>query len=162
MLQVTLPSDREILITRVFNAPRRLVFDAHTKPELLRRWMSGPDGWSWVVCEVDLRIGGAYRWVWRGPGGIEMGIHGIHTEIVAPERLAITQVFDMGRPGDEAIGTLVLIEENGRTTLKNTTRYPSKDARDGALKSGMADGMEAGYARLDQLVDSGPAHSTHG
>jgi uncharacterized protein YndB with AHSA1/START domain len=153
-LQVSLPSDREILITRSFNAPRRLVFDAHTKPELLRRWLSGPDGWAWVVCEVDLREGGAYRWVWRGPDGVEMGIHGVHREIVVPERLTCTQIFEMGRPGDEAIGTLVLTEKDGQTTLRNTTLYPSKEARDGALQSGMADGMEAGFARLDQLITS--------
>lgn len=151
-LKVDTPSDREIRITRVFEAPRPLVFDCWTKPELLRRWLTGPPGWSFVVCEVDLRVGGAYRFVWRGPDGTEMGMGGVHREVVPPERIVNTQLFDQDWTGGEAVGTLVLTERDGRTTATNTVLYSSKAARDGALKSGMEQGLEAGYARLDELV----------
>lgn len=151
-LKVDTPSDREIRITRVFEAPRPLVFDCWTKPELLRRWLTGPPGWSFVVCEVDLRVGGAYRFVWRGPDGTEMGMGGVHREVVPPERIVNTQLFDQDWTGGEAVGTLVLTERDGRTTATNTILYSSKAARDGALKSGMEQGLEAGYARLDELV----------
>lgn len=151
-LKVDTPSDREIRITRVFDAPRPLVFDCWTKPELLRRWLTGPPGWSFVVCEVDLRVGGAYRFVWRGPDGTEMGMGGVHREVVAPERIVNTQLFDQDWTGGEAVGTLVLTEKDGRTTATNTILYSSKAARDGALKSGMEQGLEAGYARLDELL----------
>ncbi len=151
-LKVDTPSDREIRITRVFEAPRPLVFDCWTKPELLRRWLTGPPGWSFVVCEVDLRVGGAYRFVWRGPDGTEMGMGGVHREVVPPERIVNTQLFDQDWTGGEAVGTLLLSEKDGRTTATNTILYSSKAARDGALKSGMEQGMEAGYARLDELL----------
>ncbi len=153
-LKLTTPSDREIAMTRVFNAPRKLVFDAWTKPELLKRWMIGPPGWSFVVCEIDLRVGGAYRYVWRGPDGMEMGMGGIHREIVRPERIVCTQLFDQDWTGGEAVGTLTFLEQAGKTTAINTVLYSSKEARDGALKSGMEQGMEAGYARLDELLAS--------
>ena len=93
-LQVTTPSEREIAMTRVFDAPRRLVFDAWTRPELLKRWLGVRGGWSFAVCEVDLRVGGAYRFVWRGPNGKEMGMGGVYREIVPPERLVATELFD--------------------------------------------------------------------
>jgi len=93
-LKVTTPMEREIVMTRVFDAPRRLVFDALTKPELLRQWLLGPPGWSMPVCEIDLRVGGAYRYLWRGPDGIEMGTRGVFREIAAPERLVATEKFD--------------------------------------------------------------------
>ena len=92
-LQVATPTDREIVLTRVFNAPRRLVFDAFTKPELLKRWF-GPRGWSLVVCEVDLRVGGTFRFVLRSPDGKEMGIRGVYREIVAPERSVHLESYD--------------------------------------------------------------------
>ncbi len=151
-LKVDTPSDREIRITRVFDAPRPLVFDCWTKPELLRRWLTGPPGWTFVVCEVDLRVGGAYRFVWRGPDGTEMGMGGVHREVVPPERIVTTQLFDQDWTGGEAVGTLVLTEKDGLTTATDTILYSSRAARDGALKSGMEQGMEAGYARLDELL----------
>ncbi len=151
-LKVDTPSDREIRITRDFDAPRPLVFDCWTKPELLKRWLTGPPGWSFVVCDVDLRVGGAYRFVWRGPDGIEMGMGGVHREVVPPERIVNTQRFDQDWTGGEAVGTLVLTEKDGRTTSTNTILYASKAARDGALQSGMEKGMEAGYVRLDELL----------
>jgi uncharacterized protein YndB with AHSA1/START domain len=151
-MQLTLPSDREIMVTRVFNAPRRLVFDAFTKPELLKRWFCGPDGWSLEVCEVDLRAGGAYRYVWRGPNGMEMGMGGVHREVVAPERIVCTARFDQDWTGGESLGTMVLTEHEGKTTLTNTILYSSREARDAVLKTPMEQGMAAGYDRLEAVL----------
>ena len=153
-MQLATPTEREIVVTRVFNAPRRLVFDAFTKPELLKRWLFGPDGWTLEVCEVDLRVGGAYRYLWRGPNGVAMGMGGIHREIVIPERVVATQLFDQDWTGGEAVGTLVLIEENGKTTLTNTLLYSSKEARDAVLKTPMDKGMAAGYDRIEELLET--------
>lgn len=153
-LTVTLPSDCEIMMTRVFDAPRPLVFDCWTKPELLRRWLTGPPGWEFAVCDVDLRVGGAYRYVWRGPDGMEMGMGGVFLEIVPPERIANTQLFDQDWTGGEARGTLILTEDGPRTITTNTVLYSSKEARDGALASGMAEGVAAGCDRLEELLAS--------
>ena len=153
-LQITTPSEREIVITRVLNAPRKLVFDAWTKPELVKRWLLGPPGWSFLVCEIDLRVGGAYRFVWRRQDGTEMGMGGIYREIMPPERIVNTQLFDQDWTGGEAVGTLVLTEKDGVTTATNTVLYTSREARDGALSTRMAEGMEAGYVRLDALLAS--------
>lgn len=151
-LEITTPSDREIIVTRVFDAPRTLVFDAWTKPELLKRWLFGPDGWSFAVCEVDLRVGGRYRFVWKHNNGTEMGMGGIYKEVRPPARIVNTQLFDQDWTGGEAIGTLVLTEKDGKTITTDTILYVSKEARDGALKSGMTDGMEMGYVRLDNML----------
>jgi len=153
-LEVTTPSDREIMLTRMFDAPRSLVFDCYTKPELLKRWLTGPDGWSLVVCDNDLRIGGAFRWVWRGPDGQDMGMGGVHREIVRPERIVRTELFDQDWTGGEAVGTLVLTEQGGRTTATTTVLYASLQARDGALKSGMTKGVAASNDRLEALLAS--------
>jgi uncharacterized protein YndB with AHSA1/START domain len=151
-LHVTTPSDREIVMTRVFDAPRSLVFDAYTKPELLRRWLLGPPGWTMVVCDIDLRVGGAYRFVWRGLDGTEMGMGGVHREIVPPERIVTTALFDEDWTGGETLNTLVLTEHDGKTTLTNTVLYSSREARDNALRTGMEQGMAAGYDRLAELL----------
>lgn len=151
-LQVTAPSDREIVMTRVFDAPRQLVFDAHTKPDLVRRWLLGPPGWTMPVCEIDLRVGGRFRYVWRKDDGAEMGMGGVFREIVRPERIVHTELFDQDWTGGETVSTTRFTERDDRTTLTITTLYSSKEARDGALKSGMTDGMEVGYARLDELL----------
>jgi uncharacterized protein YndB with AHSA1/START domain len=156
-LKLTTSGDREIVMTRVFDAPRSLVFDALTKPELLKRWFFGPPGWSLVVCEVDLKVGGAYRYVWRGPDGTEMGMGGVHREVVPPERIVCTQLFDEDWTGGEALGTLVLTEQDGKTTLTNTVRYASREARDAVLKTPMESGVAAGYDRLAELLASMPA-----
>ena len=154
-LQVTTPSDREIAMTRVFDAPRTLVFDAHTKPELVRRWLLGPPGWSMPVCEIDLRVGGKYRYVWRHDrNGNEMGMGGLYREIVAPERIVNTERFDEAWYPGEALNTLVLVEKGGRTTLTQTVRYESREARDAVLKSGMESGVAASYERLADLLAS--------
>src|SRR5215203_6188793 len=118
-LEVTTPTEREIVMTRSFDAPRRLVFDAWTKPELVRQWLLGPPGWTMPVCEIDLRVGGKYRYVWRGPDGTEMGMGGVHREVLPPEKIVCTQLFDQDWSGGEAIGTLVLTEQDGVTTLTN-------------------------------------------
>jgi uncharacterized protein YndB with AHSA1/START domain len=151
-LKVTTPTDREIVMTRVFDAPRGLVFDALTKPELLKRWFFGPPGWSLVVCEIDLRVGGGYRFVWRGPDGTEMGMRGVYREIVPPERYVGTESYDQSwYPGD-AVGTTVLVEQGGKTTLTLTVRYESQEARDAVLKTPMEHGVAVGYDRLAELL----------
>jgi uncharacterized protein YndB with AHSA1/START domain len=158
-LKITTPTDREIVITRVFDAPRRLVFDTMSKPELLQRWLTGPPDWSMPVCESDLRVGGAFRHVWRGPNGEEMAMRGVYREVVAPERIVRIESFEFGceAQGGEQVGTLVLTEQGGKTTLTLTVLYPSKQARDGAIASGMERGLGAGYDRLDALLASMPA-----
>ena len=154
---VSTPTDREIVLTREFDAPRRLVFDAHTRPELLERWMYGPDGWSLAVCEVDLRVGGALRYVWRAPDGSEMGLSGVYREIVPPERLVHTQTFDEPWSAGETLVTTVLDERAGRTVLTMTMRYQSREARDQALATNMAQGAGMSYDRLAKLLASLPA-----
>jgi uncharacterized protein YndB with AHSA1/START domain len=153
-LKLTTPTEREIVMTRVFNAPRKLVFDAMTKPELLKRWFAGPPGWSLTVCDIDLKVGGGYRYVWRGPDGTNMGMRGKFLEIVPPERVVQTEAFDESWYPGEAEGTLVLVEENGKTTLTLTVRYESKEARDVALKSPMEEGVTAGYNKLAEMLAS--------
>jgi uncharacterized protein YndB with AHSA1/START domain len=153
-LKVTTPTDREIAMTRVFDAPRNLVFEAYTKPELLKRWLGVHGGWSWAVCEIDLRVGGAYRYVWRGPDGTEMGMGGVYREVAAPERIVATESFDQSwYPGD-AVSTTVIIEQGGRTTLTITVRYQSQEARDAVLKSPMEKGMAAGFDKLAEQMAS--------
>ncbi len=153
-LIVTTPTDRQIVMTRVFAAPRNLVFDAWTNPELVRRWLLGPPGWTMPVCEIDLRVGGAYRFEWLGQGGTVMGMGGVYREIVIPERIVNTQLFDLDWTGGETLGTLFLTEQGGKTTLTNKVLYSSREARDGALRTRMAEGVEAGYARLDEILVS--------
>jgi uncharacterized protein YndB with AHSA1/START domain len=151
-LKVTTPTDREIVLTRVFNASRDLMFDALTKPELLKRWFFGPPGWTLAVCETDLKVGGAYRYVWRGPDGTDMGMRGIYREVVAPERVVATELFDDPWYPGEAVGTMVLLEEGGKTTLTNTILYASREARDAVLKTPMEHGVAVGYDRLADLL----------
>jgi len=159
-LKLTTPSDREIAMTRVFEAPRRLVFDAHTKPDLVKRWLLGPPGWSMPVCEIDLRVGGKYRYVWRrDTDGTQMGMGGVYREVVAPERIVNTERFDEAWYAGEALNTLVLVEKGGGTTLTQTMRYESREARDAVLKSDMESGVAASYDRLAELLAS-PSEAT--
>jgi uncharacterized protein YndB with AHSA1/START domain len=154
-LKMFAQSDREVVMTRVFDAPRHLVFGALTKPELVKRWLLGPDGWSMSVCEIDLRVGGSYRYVWkRDSNGKEMGVRGVFREVVPPERLVCTEVFDDAWYPGEALITSTLTEQNGKTTLVSTVLYESKEARDGVLKSGAESGVAASYDRLAALVAS--------
>lgn len=150
-LTVTTPSNREIAMTRVFDAPRELVFDAYTRPDLLQLWL-GPPGWSLAVCEIDLKVGGTYRFVWRGSDGTEMGLRGVYREIAPPERIVSTETFDDPWYPGEAVSTLVLTEQGGKTTLTNTMLYESKEIRDGVLQSSMEHGLDATYDRLAELA----------
>ena len=154
-LKITTRGERELLMTRGFNAPRRLVFDAFTKPERVRHWLLGPDGWSMVVCEIVLRVGGHYRYVWRrDKDGTEMGMSGVHQEVVPPERIVATEKFDQAWYAGEAVNTTVLVEQGGKTTLTQTVLYQSREARDGVLKSGMERGVAASYDRLEKLLET--------
>jgi uncharacterized protein YndB with AHSA1/START domain len=151
-LQVSTPSDVEIVMTRIFAAPRELVFKALTTPELVRRWLLGPPGWSMPVCEIDLRVGGGYRYGWRNDqDGSAFGLSGAYREILRPERIVNTEVFQ-GMESNAAVGTLVLTEAQGRTTLTTTMRYPSKQVRDAVIQSGMEAGAAASYDRLEQIL----------
>jgi uncharacterized protein YndB with AHSA1/START domain len=152
-LLVTAKGDREIDMKRVFNAPRRLVFEAITKPKLVQRWLLGPDGWTMPVCEIDLRVGGRYRYVWRKAAqGKEMGVSGVFREVTPPERIVHTERFDEAWYPGEAVITTVLVEHGGKTTLTMTIQCASTEARDGMLKSGMETGVERSYQRMDEIL----------
>lgn len=153
-LRIVPLSDREIKITRDFKAPRKLVWDAYTRPELVKQWLYGPPGWSFDVCEIDLRVGGKYRYVWRKGADIVMGMGGVYREIRAPERIVSTEKFDEAWYPGEAVGTVVMTESGGATLVTTTVRYESKEIRDGVLKSPMESGLKAGYDRLAVLVES--------
>jgi uncharacterized protein YndB with AHSA1/START domain len=159
-LKITTSGDRDLVMTRVFDAPRKLVYDAHTKPDLVRQWLLGPPGWTMPVCEMDVRVGGKYRWVWRhDTNGTEMGMGGVYREVKAPERLVTTERFDEAWYPGESLNTLVLVEQGGRTTLTQTMRYESRAAREAVIKSGMESGVQASYDRLDDMLAS-PANVT--
>lgn len=157
--QVTTPSDCELLITRNFAAPRPLVFDAFTKPELVRQWLLGPDGWTMPVCEIDLRPGGAYRYVWHKEStGVTMGMGGVFQEVAPPERLVATEKFDDAWYPGEALNTTVFLLIPEGTRVELTITYESRQARDTAARSGMEQGMAAGYSRLEALLASLPSN----
>lgn len=157
--KVSLPSDIEVRVTRDFAAPRQLVWDAHTKPELVRRWMLGPPGWSMPVCEMDVRPGGKYRWRWRSEDeGKEFGFFGEFREVDATARMIHEENYDPGDIGgamdasNPAIIRTSLSERAGVTTLELVMKFTSKEIRDAAVSTGMTDGMEMGYERLDTLL----------
>ncbi|GGS95479.1 ATPase [Planobispora rosea] len=150
-LTVRALSGTGLLLTRTFAAPRRLVFDAFTRPELLRRW-HGARGWHLVVCEVDLRAGGAWRFVSRGPDGAEMGLGGTYHEVDAPGRLVHSEIHDGWEEG-EALVTTVFGERDGRTEMTTTVRYPSREIRDGVLRTPMERGAGEAYDRLAEMLD---------
>lgn len=160
-LKVTTPTDREIVMTREFDAPRRLVWEAMTRPELIRRWLFAPPGWSMTTCEEDLRVGGEFRWAWNGPDGKPaMAMHGVYREVVPPRpdgsggRLVRTETFDFGCDAQmgEQLGTLEFAERGGRTIVTITVVYPSRQARDGAIASGMEHGVSTGYDNLERFL----------
>ena len=150
--KLSTPSDLEIQVTRHFHAQRQLVFDAFTKPELVRRWLLGPEGWTMPVCEIDLRVGGAYRYVWRKAGVKDMGMGGVFREVSAPERIVATEKFDDSWYPGEAVDTTMFVEEGEITKVTITVQYDSKEARDIARRSGMEHGMAAGYNRLEEQL----------
>ena len=149
-LTITTPNDHDVVLTRVFNAPRHLVFDALTRPELLRQWY-GQEGWTLEVCEIDFRVGGAYRFVSRRPNGQTVGQFGVYREIVAGERLVYAERWDDWDPG-ETVVTVVFTEREGRTTFTETMHFPSKEVRDTVLKYGIESGGDAMYERLATLL----------
>jgi uncharacterized protein YndB with AHSA1/START domain len=147
------PSECEIQVTREFNAGRELVFDAFTKPELVRRWLLGPPGWTMPVCEIDLRVGGAYRYVWRSEiDGSQMAVGGVFRDVILRERLVASEKFDDAWYPGEALVTTVFVEMKGITKTTIVVRYESREARDTARRSGMEYGMAAGYDRLEELL----------
>ena len=146
----TAVSDVEVAVTRVFDAPARLVFDAHTIPEQVQQWMLGPEGWTMPVCEIDLRPGGAWRFGYRKDDGTEMTMTGTIVELDPPHRLVMTE--NWGEPWPQTVNTLTLVEQDGRTTLTQAMRFPTREARDTAMASGMDDGVTPSYDRLDTLL----------
>ncbi len=154
---VELPSETEVRVIRDFHAPRELVYRAYTTPQLLQRWLLGPPGWTMPVCEMDLRVGGKYRWRWRNEAeGQEFGFYGKYVEVDPPRRIVHTEYFDPGDVGgDMGDGSMITIEftETGHgTRLTTTMKFSSREARDAAMSTGMTDGMEMGYVRLDALL----------
>lgn len=150
-LQVTLPSDKEILLTRVFDAPRRLVFEALTKPEYVRRWWCCMDGFRMTVCDIDLRVGGKYRWVMVGPDGNEVGFRGEYREIVAPDRIVHTEIFEVF-PDHPALVTMTLEERDGKTYYRSLVLHDSKESRDAHVNSGMEVGANIALDRLEEIA----------
>jgi uncharacterized protein YndB with AHSA1/START domain len=150
-LQLATPTDTTIVLTRGFDAPRRLVFDAFTKPDLLKRWF-GRHGWNLVTCDIDLRVGGRWRFVSRGPGGAEMGHGGVYREVVPPERLVYTESYDDQWFPGESLVTTVLTEQGDTTTMTSTLQFPSREVRDAVIESPMREGVTESYARLDEVL----------
>ena len=157
--QVSLPSDTQVRVTRDFKAPRTLVWDAHTKPELVRRWMLGPPGWSMPVCDMDVRPGGKYVWRWRSDEtGAQFGFHGDYREVEAPAKTVHAEYYDPGDIGGSmdishpAIIQTMFTEQHGVTSLEMIMTFASKDIRDAAVSTGMTDGMEMGYKRLENVL----------
>jgi uncharacterized protein YndB with AHSA1/START domain len=157
--QVTLPSDREVRVTRSFKAARPLVYRAYTDPQLVRRWLLGPPGWSMPVCEMDVRVGGRFRWRWRSDAnGDEFGFTGAYREVQPTSRIVHTEAFDPGTvgggyPGNDAIVTVTFTENSGVTTVTTLIDFGSKEGRDAAVGTGMTDGMEQSYQLLDGVLD---------
>ncbi|MBP6391309.1 MAG: SRPBCC domain-containing protein [Flavobacteriales bacterium] len=153
-LKVTPKGDREFVITRSFAAPRALVFDAFSKPEMVKRWLHGPPGWTLSVCEIDLRVGGKFRYVWSNSAGADkgMGMSGVYKEVKRPERIVNTEKFEPAWYAGEALSTMVLTEEKGITLMTLTARYGSKKTRDEILASPMEGGLEFSYQELDVLL----------
>lgn len=150
--KITIPSDREITITRLFDAPRHLVFEAMTKPEHVRKWWGVLDNRHSVTeCTIDLRVGGAWRFVGRGPEGQSPAFHGVYREIAAPERLVYTEIFEP-YPDVESVVTQVLTEEKGKTRIIVTSLYPSLEVRDMVLQTGMEKGAALSYDRLEEVA----------
>jgi uncharacterized protein YndB with AHSA1/START domain len=149
---VTLPADTQILITREFGAPRQLVYKAWTTPELIKRWWSGDRG-EVTIAEVDLRVGGTWRYVMTANGGFEVAFHGEYREIVPGERIVSTDVFE-GMPGAEAVTTVTFTEKDGRTTLAMLVQHATREHRDAHINSGMEDGMQEAMDHLEQIAVS--------
>ncbi len=153
-LKLASQGEREIVLSRNFIAPRPAVFAALTTPELVTRWLLGPPGWSMAECEIDLKVGGAYRYLWRHPNGAEMGLRGVFVEVAPPERLVHTENFDAAWYPGQALVTTTLLEQLETTALVAVLAYDSREARDIVLASAMDNGLVASYDRLDALLQS--------
>jgi uncharacterized protein YndB with AHSA1/START domain len=155
---VSVPSDREVQVVRSFRAPRALVFRSYSEPALIRRWMLGPPGWTMPVCEMDMRVGGAFKWRWRSEDGAqEFGFFGVFREVDAGVRTVHTETFDPGSVGGtmgggEAVITTTFVEQDGITTVTTMMDFGSRQARETAMATGMTDGMEQSHQRLDALL----------
>jgi uncharacterized protein YndB with AHSA1/START domain len=152
--EVSTPSDREIQVTRSFRAPRDLVWDAFTKPSLITQWLGRMPGWTFPVCEVDLRVGGRYRYVWRGPDGTEMGLGGTFVEVKPTTRLASNEAFEQAWYDGACLVTTRFEEKDGRTTVIMTMRYDTREIRDGVLQGPATGGMEFSFSQLDAALPS--------
>jgi uncharacterized protein YndB with AHSA1/START domain len=154
-LTVAAVGDHEVVMTREFQAPRPLVYKAFTTPELVKRWLAGPEGWTMTVCDIDLQVGGSYRYEWKKQQtGEEMGMGGVYKEVVPDERVVATEKFDMSWYPGGAVVTTTLAETGGITTVKTTVTYDSKEARETVLRSPMDTGVEASYRRLETLLET--------
>lgn len=160
-LKVTAPSDTEILMERVFDAPRHLVWETMTRPEYVRRWWCCMDGYTMPVCEIDLRVGGKWRYLMVHENGSEVGFHGEYREIEAPRRVVQTEIFDPF-PDAPTLCTMTLEERDGKTYYRNLIVHTSKEARDGQLQSGMEVGADIALDRLEEIAQqlAGPARPT--
>jgi len=146
---------QDLVISRIVQAPRATLWRAWTEPELLRQWLLGPPGWTMPICEIDLRVGGKYRYVWRNVNnGNEMGMGGVYREVAPPERIVATEKFDESWYPGGAVVTFVITEQAGRTTVTQTILYDSREAREAVLKSPMESGVTAGFNRLEELLES--------
>lgn len=153
-LQVTTPSDTEVAMSRVFDAPREHVYHALTDPTLVRQWMTGPEGWSMPLCEADLRPGGSYRYEWRHDDGRVMGVSGEFLEVEPPARYSMVEEFDEAWYPGRALGTVVLEDHGAETTVTMTMRYESPEARDIAHQSPMTDGVALGFDRAEKIAQA--------
>ncbi len=162
-LKVAARGDRDLIISRTFDAPAQMVFDAYTKPELLRQWLLGMDGWTMTVCEVDLRVGGSYRYAWyKEKTGEEMGMGGDFQEIIIPEKFVATEQFDQEWYPGGALSTITFTETDGKTFLENVMRYDTNEAREAVLASPMEEGLAPGYDRLEALVSATKSAASQG
>jgi len=155
-LKMSPRGDHEVVVTRVFEAPLRRVFDAFTKPELLMRWLLSPTGWALKECDVDLQLGGTYRRVWRSPENREMSVRGVYREIIPLKRIVYTERFLVGWYPGEALITLTFAEHGGRTTVTLVMHYESKSARDVVLASPLESGIAESFDRLDEVLSRKP------
>jgi uncharacterized protein YndB with AHSA1/START domain len=152
-LEVTTPTDRQIALIRTLNAPREIVFDAFTKPELITRWLLGPDGWSMPVCVVDLRVGGTLKYRWRNDeDGNEFGLEGAFRAVEPPARLVHDELFDDAPEAGRATVETTFVERDGATVVTMTIEYGSKSVRDMVLESGMSGGVGKSFDRLDKVL----------
>jgi uncharacterized protein YndB with AHSA1/START domain len=158
-LMITTPSDREIAMSRSFDAPRELVFDAHTKPDLVKQWLGVVMGFEWEVCEIDLRVGGKYRYVWVRDQ-YRMGMGGEYLAVDAPKHVAATEQFDDAWYEGNATSTMDFTDVNGVTTVTMTVKYDSKEIRDKVLESPMDQGVSAGYDLLEKVLAKVQAEAT--